>query len=80
MHEPFNPDLLFEKISKAEYDWEDLERLIRRKKMPPQTTIVKKVVAEYSFLKNLDVDLCKIVKDSKAHKELDFVTSFKKSL
>ena len=80
VHEPFNPDLLFEKISKAEYEWEDLERLVRRKKLPPQTTIIKRVVAEYSFLKNLDSDLCKIVKDSKAHKEQSFVTNFKKSL
>jgi predicted nucleotidyltransferase component of viral defense system len=78
--EPFNPDLLFGKISGEEYDWEDLQRLVRKKSLPTQATVVKKVLAEYSFLKDLDNDLLRIVKDSKTHKEQEFVNSFKKSI
>ena len=80
VREPFNPDLLFGKISGEEYDWEDLQRLVRKKSLPPQATVVKKVLSACSFLKDLDTDLQRIVKDSKTHKEQEFVNAFKKSL
>ena len=57
VREPFNPDLLFEKISGEEYDWEDSDRLVKKKSLPPQATVVKRVLAEYAFLKDLDSDL-----------------------
>jgi predicted nucleotidyltransferase component of viral defense system len=78
VREPFEPDVLFEKISEGEYDWEDLRRLIRRKDLPSEATVVKKVIAEYSFLSDLDSDLLRIIRDSKVHKELSFVESFVK--
>jgi hypothetical protein len=71
---------LFGRISGQDYDWEDLQRLVRKKSLPPQATVVKKVLREYSFLKDLDNDLQKIVKDSKAHKEQEFVNAYKKSI
>jgi predicted nucleotidyltransferase component of viral defense system len=80
VRDPFNPDLLFGRISGQDYDWEDLQRLVRKKSLPPQATVVKKVLREYSFLKDLDNDLQKIVKDSKAHKEQEFVNAYKKSI
>ncbi len=80
VREPFKPDVLFEKISGGEYDWEDLQRLVRRKGLPSEATVVKKVIAEYSFLSDLDSDLLRIIKDSKSHKEASFVASYKKSV
>jgi predicted nucleotidyltransferase component of viral defense system len=78
VREPFTPGSLFERISGGEYDWEDLRRLVRRNKLPSEASVVKKVVAEYSFLNDLDIDLLRIIKDSKSHKELSFVADFKK--
>jgi predicted nucleotidyltransferase component of viral defense system len=78
VREPFKPDVLFEKISGGEYDWEDLQRLVRRESLPSEAKVVKKVIAEYSFLSDLDSDLLRIIKDSKSHKESSFVASFKK--
>jgi predicted nucleotidyltransferase component of viral defense system len=80
VREPFSPDLLFAKISKGDYNWEDLEWLVRRKSLPPQATIVKKVLEEYSFLRDLDRNLIRLIEDSKVHKETDFVAKFKMSL
>lgn len=80
VREPFEPDALFAKISGGEYDWEDLQRLVRRKGLPSEATIIKKVIAEYSFLSDLESDLLRIIKDSKAHKDPSFVASFKKSV
>ena len=78
VREPFTPDSLFERISGGEYDWEDLRRLVRRNKLPSEASVVKKVVAEYSFLNDLDIDLLRIIKDSKSHKKPSFVADFKK--
>jgi predicted nucleotidyltransferase component of viral defense system len=77
---PFDPDLLLGKISGEDYDWDDLQRLVRKESLPTQATVVKKVLAEYAFLKDLDNDLLRIIKDSKTHKEQDFVNSFVKSI
>jgi len=78
VREPFDPDVLLEKISRGEYDWEDLQRLVRRKGLPSEATVVKKVIAGYSFLSNLDSDHLRIIKDSRAHKEAPFVANFTK--
>jgi hypothetical protein len=80
VRDPFNPDLLFGRISGEDYDWEDLQRLVRKKNLPSQALVVKKVLLEYSFLKDLDNDLQKIIKDYKAHKDQEFVNAFKKSV
>ncbi len=73
VREPFNPDVLLSSISGGEYDWEDLQRLVRRGDLPSQEILIRKVMSEYGFLKGLDSGLLRIVKDSKAHKEKKLV-------
>ena len=68
VRDPFDPEFLFERISGEDYDWDDLQRLVRKKSLPSQAAVVKKVLLEYSFLKELDNDLRRIIKDSKAHR------------
>jgi len=74
MFEPFNPDTLLSSISEGKYDWDDLQRLVRRGDLPSEEIVTKKVISEYAFLKDLDIDLLRIVNDSKAHKEKKLVT------
>jgi len=69
VRESFNPEELLSKISSADYDWDDLQRLVRRGDLPPQEIVTRTVIKEYAFLKDLDSQLLKIVKDSKAHRE-----------
>jgi predicted nucleotidyltransferase component of viral defense system len=66
VREPFNPDALLNSISEGKYDWNDLQRLVRRGDLPSEEIVTKKVVGEYAFLKDLDRDLLRIVNDSKA--------------
>jgi hypothetical protein len=71
--EPFNPEELLGKIANADYNWDDLQQLVRRGDLPSQNAVTKTVIKEYAFLKNLDNQLLKIVKDSKAHRERHLV-------
>lgn len=73
VREPFNSEELLGKVANADYDWDDLQRLVRRGDMPSQAIVTKIVLKEYAFLKGLDSQLQKIVKDSKAHRERQLV-------
>jgi predicted nucleotidyltransferase component of viral defense system len=71
--ESFVPERLLNKISTEEYDWADLERLVRKGDLPSREALLEKVTREYAFLKDLDKDLIRIVKDGKAHGERKLV-------
>lgn len=73
VREPFSPEALLKSISEAQYDWDDLQRLVRRGDLPSQEIVTRKVISEYAFLEDLDSDLLRIVNDSKAHKEKELV-------
>jgi predicted nucleotidyltransferase component of viral defense system len=73
VREPFIPEQLFDKIAHTDYDWDDLQQLVRSGALPSQEIVTKKVMKEYSFLKELDKQLLKIVKDSKSHRERKLV-------
>jgi hypothetical protein len=47
--------------------------------MPSEAALVRKVVKEYEFLKDLDSDLNKIVKDSKSHRNSRLVAEVLKT-
>jgi len=70
----FNPGELLSKIANADYDWDDLQQLVRRGDLPSRNAVTKTVIKEYAFLKDLDSQLLKIVQDSKAHRERQLVT------
>ena len=79
VREPFIPESLLDQISTEKYDWGDLQRLVRKESLPPQATVVRKVVEAYEFLKDLDSDLNKIVKDSKSHRNSRLVAEVMKA-
>jgi len=69
VRDPFDPKALLEKVANGNYDWDDLQRLVRKGSVPSPENVIQTVLKEYSYLKNLDKQLLKIVKDSKVHKE-----------
>jgi len=73
--DPFDPEVLLDKVSNADYDWDDLQRLVRKGSLPSQEDVLKTVLKNYAFLSELDDSLLKIVKDSKAHAENKLVAS-----
>jgi predicted nucleotidyltransferase component of viral defense system len=73
--DPFNPEVLLDRVAKADYDWEDLQRLVRKGSLPSQGNVLKTVLKNYAFLKDLNEPLLKIVEDSKAHREKELVAS-----
>ena len=79
VREPFVPESLLDQIATERYDWADLQRLVRKADLPSEAALVRKVVKEYGFLKDLDSDLNKIVKDSKSHRNSRLVTEVLKA-
>ena len=73
VREPFEPESFFNKVEKSEYDWEDLRRLVRKGSLPSEEKVIDKVLDEFQYLGDLDKDLSKIVRDSKAHREKNLV-------
>lgn len=78
--DPFNSKVLLDRVANAEYDWDDLRRLVRRERLPPQGAVITTVLENYAFLKDLDEQLLKIVEDSKAHRENRLVARLLSSL
>lgn len=71
--DPFNPEVLLDRVAKADYDWEDLQRLVRKGSLPSQEDVLKTVLKNYAFLEDLNEPLLKIVEDSKTHCENELV-------
>jgi len=72
--DPFNPEMLLDRVAKADYNWEDLQRLVQKGMLPSQKNIINRVLKDYAFLKDLNDPLPKIIEDSKAHREKELVT------
>lgn len=73
--DPFNPEVLLDRVAKADYDWEDLQRLVRKGSLPSQGDVLKRVLKNYAFLEDLNAPLLKIIEDSKAHSKNELVAS-----
>ena len=80
VREPFRPKDLLNNISGTKYDWNDLERLVRRGDSPSQEKVIEKVLKSYAFLEEMDSTLVKIIDDSKAHKEKKLVANVLEAL
>ncbi len=73
VRDPFDSKLFFEKVEKGDYDWEDLRNLVRKERLPLEEEVITKVLDGYEYLGDMDKDLSKIIRDSKAHKEKNLV-------
>jgi len=69
VREPFNPQEFLGKMANADYDWNDLRRLVRRGDLPSREVVTGRVIREYAFLSDLNGQLLKIIKDSRTHRE-----------
>jgi predicted nucleotidyltransferase component of viral defense system len=73
VRDPFNPELFLDKLGKGDYDWEDLGRLVRKGSLPQKEEVTKRILDEYAFLGDMNDNLLKIARDSKAHREKKLV-------
>jgi predicted nucleotidyltransferase component of viral defense system len=73
--DPFNPEILLDRVAKVDYNWEDLQRLVRKGSLPSQGDVLKTVLKNYAFLRELSDPLTKIIEDSKAHSKNELVAS-----
>ena len=68
----FEPVIFFEKIRGADYEWEDLTRLVRQSETFVPEEIIKMVESRFSFLKTLTDLEHKVVMDSRGWKSPTF--------
>jgi predicted nucleotidyltransferase component of viral defense system len=80
VREPFNPELFLDRVANGDYDWSDLKRLVRPRQLPAEKDMIEAVVSEYSYLRELDEGLKRIVADSKAHRHPGAVRSLTERL
>ena len=80
VRDPFNPELLLDRVDNEDYNWYDLKGLVRPSQLPSEKDIVKTVVSSYSYLRQLDKTLKRIVADSRAHKLTKEVTKLTERL
>jgi predicted nucleotidyltransferase component of viral defense system len=78
--DPFDPKRLFQKIENARYDWSDLQSLVRAKSLPNEEIVIKTVLNNYSYLKELNETLTHIIKDSKSHRQPSLVDALRRKL
>lgn len=53
MKDPFDPDAFFEQTRSAEYDWDDLHRLVRATERFQAKDILRAVETRFAPLRNL---------------------------
>ena len=73
VRDPFKPESLFERVEDADYNWADLQRLVRKGDLPSRRDMIRAVKEHYAFLGGLDRELQTIVRDSRAHRESNLV-------
>ena len=67
VYDVFNPGKFLESVSKDQYNWHDLKRLIRKDSLVAPETIIKSIGDRFSFLKDLDDDETLLIRDAKRH-------------
>ncbi len=64
--DPFDPESFFKKIRSAEYDWDDLHRLIRPNERPVPEEVLASIEKRYAPLRKLTELEQEVVADSKS--------------
>lgn len=70
-HEQFDSSEFLNSISTENYDWHDLERLVRSDSLPKPESVVNVVKKRFSFLKELNEEESILIDDAKRHGALD---------
>jgi predicted nucleotidyltransferase component of viral defense system len=71
VHEQFDPFEFLDSMSTENYDWHDLERLIRSDSLPEPAAVVDGVKKRFSFLKEFNEEELTLIDDAKRHRALD---------
>jgi predicted nucleotidyltransferase component of viral defense system len=78
--EQFDPFEFMDNISTENYDWHDLERLIRSDSLAKPTSVVNVVKKRFSFLKELNEEELTLIDDAKRHRALDVRNALVKTI
>ncbi len=76
----YDPETLLEKIDGSRINFEDIEFLLSKGEHPSERKIKHEILENYSYLKEIDSDAKKIIKDVKKHKEKELVKKLMKKV
>ena len=71
VREEFDPEKLLSQISSAKFEWQEIQRLVRKDKQVHREEATKTCLSEYAFLENLTQDEKRLAKDSHKHELKD---------
>jgi len=69
--DPFDPATLFHRLENTQYNWEDLQRLLRSSDSIDPAKIIKQCLSCYAFLAALTEEEKVLAADAKSHKRED---------
>lgn len=69
VRDPFNPEVLVNRLRDGLYDWKDLRRLVRQSEKLNPTEIIARCAESYSFLLNLTEEEQALALDASAHRQ-----------
>ena len=78
--DPFDPDVFFKKLRGANYDWEDLHRLIRISEKTVPEDIIASVEKRYMPLKHLTELELQVIADSKSGRNTPLANQLRKQI
>jgi len=71
VREEFDPEKLLSQISSAKFEWQEIQRLVRKDKQVHREEATKTCLSEYAFLEELTQDEKRLAKDSHKHELKD---------
>ena len=80
VREPFDPDALLTRVGEERLSFSELRDLVREGRLPSRENMAKAILEGYSYLKDLDEDLIRIVRDSRRHRRKKMVEEMKDQL
>lgn len=76
----FDPEKLLSQISSAKFEWQEIQRLVRRDKQVSQEEAIKTCLKEYAFLVELTQNERRLAKDSRKHELKDLYSHLYNSM
>lgn len=69
----YDPELLMSKVEAMKIDFGEVEYLLKNQEHPREEKIKERIVDDYGYLRELDDDLRKILRDTRKHRETALV-------
>jgi len=69
----YDPDAMLSRVNAMKIDFSDVEYLLKNQDHPKEEEVKDSIIENYGFLRNLDDDLMRVLRDTRKHRETALV-------